>query len=399
MAGATARRDMALLFASLGAFFLSMSMLLPTLPLYVRDLGGSPVEVGLVMGVFSLGVLVVRPIVGRAVDTRGRRAMIVLGSLIVVAMAPLYLAFASVAALIGIRLVHGAGLSAYTTASTTLAADLAPPERRTEFLGWISTSSILSFAIGPPVGIALVERLGYRALFLAVGAAAGLSAVFGAFLRGARHEPDPDGRADYRAAILRREVIVPTVTLLLVTMSHGGAFTFLPLLLEERLAFNLGYFFLAYSMASLLVRVVAGRLSRSIGDGPMIWGGLAIYAAGMALLPLVHGVPSMLAAALLFGVGFGAYQPAVYGLVANAATDRTRGMVFSFFLAAFDLGIALGGLAAGPFVAQAGIPAMLTAFAVVPLASAAIFVRTMGWRPQAGCPPAAPAELGDAGAA
>jgi MFS family permease len=41
-------------------FFASIGLLIPTLPLYVRDLGGSPIDVGLIVGIFSFGVLVVR---------------------------------------------------------------------------------------------------------------------------------------------------------------------------------------------------------------------------------------------------------------------------------------------------------------------------------------------------
>jgi predicted MFS family arabinose efflux permease len=188
--------------------------------------------------------------------------------------------------------------------------------------------------------------------------------------------------ADYRAAILRRQVVVPTITMLLVILAHGGAFTFVPLLLEERLTFNFGFFFLAYSIASLFVRLMAGRLSRSAGDGPMIWGGLAVYAMGMALLPFVRGAGSMTASAVLFGLGFGTYQPAVYGIVANAASDRSRGMVLSMLLGAFDLGMGLGGLVAGPIVAAFGIPTLLGGLAVVPLVGAAVFVIWLGPRPR-----------------
>ncbi|HUP01416.1 MAG TPA: MFS transporter [Gemmatimonadota bacterium] len=375
------RRDVVLLFGALGTFFLSISMLLPTLPLYIRDLGGSPVDVGIVTGIFSIGVLVVRPWVGKAVDTRGRRPVLLLGSLLAAAMAPFYIGFTAISFLIAIRIVHGIGLSAFTGASTTLVTDLAPPERRTEFLGYLSTSSILAFALGPLLGIEIAERLGYPALFTAFGLFALASAGLGARLSKPPPCEDPDQPVDYRAAIVRRQVLVPTVTLLLVTLAHGGAFTFLPILLEARLPFNFGLFFLAYAGASLLIRLAAGGLSRRWGDGPMVWGGLATYAVGMALLPLITGMGSMLASALLFGLGFGAFQPAVYGLVANAASDRTRGMVFSVFLGAFDLGIALGGLVAGLVVARFGIPELLYGLSVVPLAAAALFVATLGWRP------------------
>lgn len=373
-------RDLALLFGSLGAFFLSLSMLMPTLPLYLRDLGSGPVEVGLVVGVFSFGVLIVRPVVGRAVDERGRRPVLLLGSFLTAAMAPLYL-LTGVLALIAVRVVHGAGLSAFTSASTTLVTDLSPPERRTEFLGYLSTASILAFAFGPVIGVELAERFGYGVLFAAIGATALASGAAGAALPRPPPKSSGDARPDYRAAILRREIMIPTATLLLVTLAHGAAFTFLPIHLERRLAFNLGAFFLVYSGASLLVRLAAGRISRNLGDGPMIWGGLVVYAAGLAVLPFVRGWGTMCVAAVLFGVGFGAYQPAVYGLVANAASDETRGMVFSVFLGAFDLGMSLGGLVSGPVVAWIGVPALLGVSGIVPLAAVAVFVATMGWRP------------------
>ena len=374
------RREVALLFGALGAFFLSISMLVPTVPLYIVELGGSPVEVGLVAGGFSLGVLAARPFVGRAVDTRGRRPLLIAGSLIAAAAAPLY-ALPVIGLLVIVRLLHGAGLSAFTTASTTLAADYAPPGRSTEILGWLSTAGILAFAMGPVVGLEVSRRFGWTALFLVVGLCSLAAAACGALLPRPDREGRVTGAIDYRAAILRREVLVPTGVNLLTVAAHGAAFTFLPLLLEARLEFNFGFFFLVYSGASVVVRIFAGRISRSVGDGPMVWGGLAVYAAGLACLPFVQGGGTMSIAASLMGIGFGAYQPAVYGLVANAATERTRGAVFSVLLGAFDVGMAAGGLLGGPIVSGFGIPVLLGGLTVVPLAAAAIFVAALGWRP------------------
>ncbi|MBW3660411.1 MAG: MFS transporter, partial [Gemmatimonadetes bacterium] len=303
------RRDFVLLFGALGAFFLSISMLVATLPLYLRDLAADPVEVGLVVGIFSAGVLAVRPWVGKAVDTRGRRPLLLLGAVTAAVMSPLYVVFPTVLALCLVRIVHGAGLSAFTSASTTLVTDLSPPERRTEFLGYLSTGSILAFAFGPPLGIEIAARFGWTWLFVAATVCAVAAAAFGSGLSKPRRASHGEGPVDYRAALLRREVVVPTATLLLVTLAHGGVFTFLPIRLEQTLAFNLGFFFLAYSAASLVVRLVAGRISRAWGDGPMVWGGLILYSAGMVLLPRIEGVGSMILGATALGVGFGLYQP------------------------------------------------------------------------------------------
>lgn len=386
-----ARRDTALLFGSVASFFLSVSMLVPTLPLYVRSLGGDPVQIGIVVGSFSIGVLIVRPWVGHAVDSRGRRPTLLMGGLLVAAMSPLYIWLTALAALIAVRIFHGIGLSAFTSGSTTLVADLSPPGRRTEFLGYLSTAGILAFALGPLAGIEIVERWGFRALFFAVTACALAALACGAGLSSRPRPPARTSRADYRKALVRRDVLVPTATLLMVTLAHGGLFAFVPILLEDRLSFDFGLFFVAYAAASLVIRLVVGRIARLWGDGPLVWAGLALYAAGLALVPLVHDRLSMVLPAVLLGVGFGAYQPAVYGIVANAASDRTRGMVLSMFLAAFDAGMSLGGLVSGPVVASHGIPTLLHGLSVVPLAAAAVFVVGLGWMP-APCPPA---EAGD----
>lgn len=383
---------MALLFGALGAFFLSVSMLVPTLPLYVRSLGGDPVEIGLVVGSFSLGVLVVRPWVGHALDSRGRRPLLMLGSLLVAVMSPLYIWLTALGLLIAVRVVHGMGLSAFTGASTTLVTDLSPPDRRTEFLGYLSTSSILAFALGPLIGIEIAERWGYPALFAAITACALASLACGSRISAPPRHVHRSSRADYRRAIVRREVLVPTATLLLLTLAHGGLFAFIPLLLEERVEFNFGLFFLAYAGASLVVRLVIGRIARLWGDGPLVWGGLAVYSLGLLLAPFARDPLSMVVPAVLLGIGFGAYQPAVYGIVANAASDRTRGMVLSVFLAAFDTGMSLGGLVSGPIVAAYGIPRLILGLAAVPLAAAAVFVAWLGWKP-APCLPAAPEEV------
>ena len=92
---------------------------------------------------------------------------------------------------------------------------------------------------------------------------------------------------------------------------------------------------------------------------------------GLLLSPVLAHPGRVLAVAGAWVVlGFGIYQPAVYSFVTNAASERTRGMVLSFFLGAFDLGMSAGGLAAGGLVAIAGIPAMLRIMAIVPVIAA-----------------------------
>jgi predicted MFS family arabinose efflux permease len=192
--------------------------------------------------------------------------------------------------------------------------------------------------------------------------------------------------AHYRAAISRRQVVVPSATLLLTTLTVGAVFAFLPILLEQRRPGDFSLFFIVHAVTSVVVRVVIARVARTVDDRPMVWSGLLIHALGIASLPLIQGRASMIGAAVLFGMGFAILWPALYGLVANDVSEGARGMVLNFFLAAFDLGMGLGGLVSGPIVARAGIPALMNGMAVVPLVAVALFLVGLGWRSETPVP-------------
>jgi len=64
-------------------YFVALGALLPTLPVYVEDeLGGGSVAVGVTVGVFAVSAALLRPLAGRLGDTRGRRILVIGGSLV-----------------------------------------------------------------------------------------------------------------------------------------------------------------------------------------------------------------------------------------------------------------------------------------------------------------------------
>ena len=76
-------KDLCLLFIASFLFFFNEMMLMPTLPLYLDDLGYSNLELGMVLGAFALGVLVFRPLAGKVTDRRSRRLSLLIGLTIV----------------------------------------------------------------------------------------------------------------------------------------------------------------------------------------------------------------------------------------------------------------------------------------------------------------------------
>ena len=91
-------------------------------------MGANKQEIGIVMGCFAIGLLLFRPMLGRLADERGRKIVLLIGT-IVAAIAPFgYLVFKSIPLLMLVRVFHGISIAAFTTGYTALVADLAPAE-------------------------------------------------------------------------------------------------------------------------------------------------------------------------------------------------------------------------------------------------------------------------------
>jgi MFS family permease len=140
-------------------------MLLPTLPLYLSDGGGNLQEVGLVIGVFAIGLLCFRPWLGKAADDQGRKPVLLV-ALGVAATAPVgYLAMKSLPLLIAWRTYHGLAVAGFTIAYLAWVVDLVPPAQRGEIIGYMTLVNPLGLAIGPAMGGFLLEMRGYPFLF------------------------------------------------------------------------------------------------------------------------------------------------------------------------------------------------------------------------------------------
>lgn len=355
-------------------FFASLSALLPTLPLYLVDIGGDESQVGLVMSAFAMGVFVFRPLVGKQIDTLGRKIVLVMGILIFIVSPLLYIFIESITLLIPVRIFHGLGLAAFGTASITLITDAASTEHRGEVLSYTSITNTLAFSGGPILGTFIKDQWGYTVLFGVVSMLAFSSLVMALLV----HETRKGGTAgmdiSYFQAVRQRHILVAFFMILLAALAHGGVMFFLPIFLEERVHVNIGLFFAIYGTASLLVRFIVGRLSDLLGRGPVIVGSLLCFSAATALLSQTTEVKLMIATAILYGVGFGSHQPTLAALVADNTTEDTRGKVFSFYYGGFDLGISIAGVFLGLFAEYYGIQSMIILCSALVFAALVIFV-------------------------
>lgn len=159
------RRNLQVLFTAGLLFWSSLASLLPTLPLYIEEVGATKQQIGLVMGCFAIGLLLFRSLLGNLADQHSRKIVLLIG-MGVVASAPLgYLMVQSIPLLMVIRAFHGISIAAFTTGYSALVADIAPPQKRGEVIGYMSLVNPIGAALGPALGGFLQAGVGYTALF------------------------------------------------------------------------------------------------------------------------------------------------------------------------------------------------------------------------------------------
>jgi MFS family permease len=372
-------RDFILICMANFFYFGSFYFLIPTMPQYVAILGGSPEQVGLVMGAFTAAAVVVRPYFGQNADRRGRKLFMLLGSGFFIFFPILYSLMASIAPLYLARVLHGFAHASFLAASAAYIADMAPPHRRGEVIGIYGTSNVVAMALFPAIGTAVVKGPGdFPFLFTLSALSAAAAFLCVVFLRDILPQGSrdlPPGRT--LQVGLRRPVLVPSLTLFAGATSYGAIVTFLPLFAPQRGLKDFGLFFTVYAASTILSRVVVGRLSDRIGRRKVILPFMAVLAVGVGLLPSLYSMAMLALIALFIGFGFGAFMPTLNALVVDHTPPRERGSALGFFTSFMDVGITAGAMGLGFIGGSLGYPLMFYVGAVLIVTGLLFFAAAM----------------------
>jgi MFS family permease len=334
-------------------------MLTATLPVYVLVLGGNQTEAGIVSATMAFTALLLRPAIGWLADAWLRRPLVLIGTAGYGLGGIVYLLANSVPWLVVGRVVHGFGLSNYTTASGAYLADIAPLRRRAEAVGLFSAAQALGLIIGPAIGFFIVGWLGFRSMFYCATGLAFLASVISIFTRERRRRPvGPRPAWSLRTGIVALEALPMAWTTMCLGMGFGPLSAFIAIYASTRGVENPGLFFTVQALALLVARPLGGQLADRRGREVVLIPGLIVTALALLALTWADDFASIMAVGALFGLGFGAAQPATMALLIDRVGSQRRGMAMSTYYTGFDLGISVSSVALGAVSQVWGFGAM-----------------------------------------
>ncbi|MBT2647814.1 MFS transporter [Bacillus sp. ISL-34] len=341
-------RDFIMICLANMCIFMGFQMTMPTLPLFVEQLGGDDRLVGAVLGIFTFSALLVRPIAGRLLETKGRRLVFLAGLAIFALSVGSFGFMGSIGLLFMMRIVQGVGWGFSSTASGTIASDIIPAKRRGEGMGYYGLSGNLALAFGPSLGLFLATVLPFQELFL-ICSLLGLFAIIAASLiRYQKVESDPSAavRAK-RFDIYEKSALQPSLLIFFISVTFGGIATFLPLYTAEKGVDGIQWYFLVYAMALMVTRLFAGRLYDRRGHRAIFVPSTVLIMAGMLLLAWMPSEAVLYIAATLYGFGFGCVQPALQAWSIEKTAPNRKAMANATYFSFFDLGVGIGAIVFG----------------------------------------------------
>ena len=363
---------------------LGIGLLLPVLPLYLRDVGLSFSEVAVVLGAVGIGAMIGGIPSGSTMAHHDERALMAVSLVIMAASTAVFGLTTAVMALVALRFAFGVGFVGLRLSRQTYVTARVETGARGRALSLIGGSFRLSLLVGPVVGGFLADSVGFTPTFLVCGAVTMVGLV-GALDRGpgspasglSNGERVPLFAALWRYRATLAKAGIPSG---LVIAVRQGRYLAVPLIAAE-LDLSLtavGGLLAIGTGADLLLFPVSGYVMDRFGRLHAIVPSFLLVTAGLVILGYADTAAKIALAGAVMGVGNGIGAGTMLTMASDLAPAEARGQVLSGLAVLQDTGTLLGPLIVGLVADAAGVGASAFALAAVMVLATAWLVVIVG---------------------
>ncbi len=360
------------LFIANTMIVIAFYMLMPTLPVHItRDLHIDEKSVGLILGIFSISSLVIRPLVGIALDRIGRKIIYIPGVIIFGFCIGGYIFAYSFLAIMLIRIIHGMSWASITTSNSTMIADIVEKRYRGTAIGYFSLSISIGMAIGPAAGVFLMNYISFQNIFISGVILVTLSLLSSYSIK--LPELVKDKSKITIKTLYELKVIPIAIMYTLYGASYSAATIFSSLHGIDLKVKHLWLFFVILALFMGVFRPYVGRIIDKTGPGKILYIGFSLLVIGLIMLGLATNTFFFHLSAVFLGTATGFIMPTCMTMVINIVSPTRRGAATSTFFTAFDIGIGVGVIIQGFVIDNIGYRNMYVIFAVVALSAMILF--------------------------
>lgn len=319
----------------------------------VAELGASTAQAGLVSGLFIVGTLVGRLLVGQFLERFGRKFSLLVGLTGFLLFSCLYFIRFDIGMLLFVRFMHGFMMGIASSVLGTIIAQILPATRRGEGIGYYSMSSTLGTAIGPFLAIWMMLNIGYHAIFMVSSVIALSCLVVALCIQVPNITPThiskiselqaSSGQKSLISRFVEPKALPISFVMLLASICYSGVLSFIHFYANEiNLVEAASFFFLMYAIAILISRPITGPMMDRKGANVIMYPAFIIMGSALLILSFTHSAWMLLLCAALLGFGYGNIQSICQTIAVKSCSIERIGFATSTFFIFLDAGLGFG---------------------------------------------------------
>jgi MFS family permease len=341
-------KDFIFLILSNFLMYITYYAILSALPIYlVSNLHASKMQVGVVVGAYTIASVLVRPFSGFTLDRFGRRTIFLSALIVYSFLFAGYLFALTLTSILLLRFAQGLTWGFVTVSGSTIAVDITPVSKRGEGIGYFALSTTMGMSVGPVIGLFICHQWGYVAMFVS-GCFISVASLVCAYLVHLRKRFVVGKHIQLKlSSMFDKNSIRPSINVFITMIAYGGLLSFIALYGREIGIQNTALYFLILSIGIAIARLTAGKIFDREGPRKIITLCLILLLIGFPILAMAKNAYLFYTSAIIIGFGNGVVFPTFQSMVNNLADSMHRGAANSTLFTAVDLGMGLGMISAG----------------------------------------------------
>ncbi|SUK17020.1 quinolone resistance protein NorA [Staphylococcus agnetis] len=343
-----------ILYMNIFLIFLGIGLVIPVLPIYLKDLGLTGADLGVLVAVFALAQMVISPFGGTLADKLGKKLIICIG-LILFSLSEFLFAIGHTFPILMIsRVLGGFSAGMIMPGVTGLIADISPAQDKARNFGYMSAIISAGFILGPGIGGFLAE-ISHRVPFVFAGIL-GIFAFIGTVLFVKTSQKSTQGFTALETRKLSqvnlKMFVTPALLTLILALGLSAFETLFPLYTADKMKFQPSDISIAIVGGGVFGAVfqifLFDKLIRHFNELTFITYALIYSAIVLSFLIFANSYWQVMVICFIVFIGFDLIRPALTNYFSNIAGDRQgfAGGINSTFT---SMGNFVGPLIAGGF--------------------------------------------------
>ncbi|MBO0474063.1 MFS transporter [Enterococcus ureasiticus] len=305
-------------------------------------------QAGLASGIYIIGTLFARLFMGKMLELLGRKAVLRYGALFYLITTIAYLYIPGIGILYLVRLLNGFGYGTVSTATNAIVTAYIPKSKHGEGINYYGLSTSLAAAIGPFIGMILLNTTSFYFIILFSIVLIFLTTI-ACFIFPVKNI---QLSAAHKASLSRwtidsfieKKVLFISFIAFLMGLSYSSVLSFLSSYAKViDLVSASSFFFVVYALVITATRPMSGRIFDARGENAVMYPSFIFLTAGLLLLSVTTSSWMLFVSGGFIGLGYGTFMSNGQAICLKASPNSHRiGIALSTYFIGLDLGLGVG---------------------------------------------------------